>query len=107
VSTLSLASKPGLLGIPTDRATSESGVRRSRDIEGSLGSDQAGWDGYGAEVLHPGALELARRLVLALPKGYEVPLVAAHPDGEVALTWIPYQTLINLYLRAAPRRSAS
>lgn len=113
MSTLSLAPRPGLLGIPTDRATSEPGVRLSRDVEGALAAakveplansrgyqvslaelenlaaecSRPGWDGYDAEPLHPGALELARRLILALPKGYDSPSVAAHPDGEVALTW--------------------
>jgi hypothetical protein len=45
------------------------------------------WDGYGARPVDPLSLELAKCIALAVPTDFGAPLVAAHPDGEVALTW--------------------
>ena len=104
---------PGRLGIPTDRGTSETAVRLSCEVAAVLHAFKeerlatsvdfqesiaqidelasecrlADWDGYGARAVNIQSIELAKRMVLALPKDFEAPLVAAHPDGEVALTW--------------------
>jgi hypothetical protein len=48
---------------------------------------QPDWDGHGARPVSRAAIELATRVILALPADFHAPLVAAHPDGEVALTW--------------------
>jgi hypothetical protein len=113
MSTLPLALRPGLLGIPTERATSKTAIRVSNDIAAALESfkaeplatgagyqstlaeldsltrecSSAGWDGYDARPVDVRSVALARRLILALPAAFHSPLVAAYPDGEVALTW--------------------
>jgi hypothetical protein len=110
---LSLRATPGLLGIPTDRATTEPAVKLSRDIAAALAafreeplasapayqnalaqlaaiaaeSNRLDWDGHGALPVSPDALLMARRVILALPPDLDAPLIAAHPDGEVAMTW--------------------
>lgn len=110
---MSLVRTDGLLGIPTDRATSDTAVKLSRDVADALESfkqepivtgeqyhesladlerlavecAREGWDGYGARPVDAQSVELARRMILALPSAFESPHVSAHPDGEVALTW--------------------
>jgi hypothetical protein len=53
------------------------------------------WDGHGARAVAPEVLEVARKVLAALPLGLPMPSVGAEPDGQLTLEWYhsPRQTL--------------
>lgn len=47
-----------------------------------------GWNGYGAQPMHPDAYQTAKRFLEAMPATAPSPEVSADPDGDVALDWV-------------------
>jgi len=55
-----------------------------------------GWDGYGADAVHPNAVINAYTFIDAFPSNIPMPEVAVDPDGEISFDWF-----------SAPRRQFS
>lgn len=56
---------------------------------------EADWDGYGAVPVTWDTYQLARRFLLSLPVGTQIPCIGAEPDGHITLEWhhAPRRTL--------------
>lgn len=46
------------------------------------------WDSYGAKPVNEAAISEAKRFLQMWPSGLPFPVVAAEPDGDIALEWI-------------------
>jgi hypothetical protein len=46
-----------------------------------------GWDGYGADAVHPSAVLNAYAFIDAFPSNVPMPEVAVDPDGEISFDW--------------------
>lgn len=65
---------------------SETLISELREIAEECG--EPNWDGYDALPIESRTLELAKRLVYALPEGLPLPEAAPEPDGFISLDWI-------------------
>jgi hypothetical protein len=56
---------------------------------------EAGWDGYGADIVQPETFLHSYRFVEALPLGTPAPAISPEPDGHLAFEWYvsPHRTL--------------
>lgn len=57
------------------------------DDIGDIAKLQPNWDGYGALVIHPDAIEHARTLHSALTRDGHIVTVTPNPNGTVSLEW--------------------
>lgn len=65
-------------------------IARLNDLAREFGVAAA--DDDRGEALSPEAIQLAERIVRALPEGIPMPEFAAEPDGSVSLDWISSRT---------------
>ena len=50
------------------------------------------WDGYGARAVSGAVVCRAEFFIRSLPEGIPLPEIAAEPDGQISLDWLPSRT---------------